>query len=130
MKDFLLTPERPVWEKLESLYVDDEPLEEEPDEDEIEELAESWTGASSGGRPGELSSLRTPRRSRPLASGPWPPPPEAAAAAAAAVAVAGSRHRETPRPPEGQGHDRGPRTIPPQPSRRGRPASSRGRGTL
>merc|ERR1719230_727693 len=37
VKDFLLEPEKPVWEKLESLYVDDEPLEEQPDDDEFTE---------------------------------------------------------------------------------------------
>jgi hypothetical protein len=39
VKDFLLSPEKPIWEKLESLYVDDEPLEEEPDEDEFADLS-------------------------------------------------------------------------------------------
>lgn len=32
VKEFLLNPEKPIWEKLESLYADDEPLEEEPEE--------------------------------------------------------------------------------------------------
>jgi len=34
----MLEPEKPIWEKLESLYVDDEPLEEDPEEDEFEDL--------------------------------------------------------------------------------------------
>lgn len=38
IKDFLLSPEKPIWDKLESLYVDDEPLEEEPEEEEFAEL--------------------------------------------------------------------------------------------
>jgi len=38
VKDFMLEPEKPIWEKLESLYVDDEPLEEDPEEDEFEDL--------------------------------------------------------------------------------------------
>ncbi|CAE7690432.1 rplD [Symbiodinium pilosum] len=37
VKDFLLAPEAPAWEKLESLYGDEEPLEELEDE-EFEEL--------------------------------------------------------------------------------------------
>merc|ERR1740138_558784 len=44
VKDFVLSPEKPVWEKLESLYVDDEPLEEDPDEEEFEELVETMEG--------------------------------------------------------------------------------------
>jgi len=41
VKDFLLKPGVPVWEKLESLYADDEPLDEEPEEEEWDELVES-----------------------------------------------------------------------------------------
>lgn len=41
VKDFLLSPEKPVWDKLESLYADDEPLEGEMDEDEFEDLVET-----------------------------------------------------------------------------------------
>merc|ERR1719230_1980555 len=41
VKDFVLSPEKPVWEKLESLYVDDEPLEDEPDEEEFADLVET-----------------------------------------------------------------------------------------
>eukprot|EP00441_Pelagodinium_beii_P027709 CAMPEP_0197681962 /NCGR_PEP_ID=MMETSP1338-20131121/95755_1 /TAXON_ID=43686 ORGANISM="Pelagodinium beii, Strain RCC1491" /NCGR_SAMPLE_ID=MMETSP1338 /ASSEMBLY_ACC=CAM_ASM_000754 /LENGTH=339 /DNA_ID=CAMNT_0043263375 /DNA_START=32 /DNA_END=1047 /DNA_ORIENTATION=+ len=40
VKDFLLNPEKPVWEKLESLYADDEPLEEDIEEEEFDELVE------------------------------------------------------------------------------------------
>lgn len=38
IKDFVLTPEKPVWEKLESLYVDDEPLEGDPEDEEFADL--------------------------------------------------------------------------------------------
>jgi len=38
VKDFILDKEKPIWEKLESLYVDDEPLEEEAEDDEYEDL--------------------------------------------------------------------------------------------
>jgi hypothetical protein len=38
LKDFILNKEKPIWEKLESLYVDDEPLEEEAEDDEYEDL--------------------------------------------------------------------------------------------
>lgn len=41
VKDFLLSPEKPVWEKLESLYADDEPLDEEPEEEEFGELMDT-----------------------------------------------------------------------------------------
>jgi len=41
VKDFVTTPERPIWEKLESIYADDEPLEEEIDVDEFDDLMES-----------------------------------------------------------------------------------------
>lgn len=41
VKDFLLSPEKPVWEKLESLYADDEPLDEEPEEEEYSELMDT-----------------------------------------------------------------------------------------
>eukprot|EP00933_Yihiella_yeosuensis_P034428 TRINITY_DN27916_c5_g1_i1.p1 TRINITY_DN27916_c5_g1~~TRINITY_DN27916_c5_g1_i1.p1 ORF type:complete len:520 (-),score=107.93 TRINITY_DN27916_c5_g1_i1:84-1607(-) len=41
VKEFLLEPEKPVWEKLESLYADDEPLDEEPEEDEFDDLLET-----------------------------------------------------------------------------------------
>lgn len=41
VKDFLLTPEKPIWDKLESLYADDEPLDEEPEDDEFDDLVES-----------------------------------------------------------------------------------------
>lgn len=41
VKDFLLSPEKPVWEKLESLYVDDEPLEEADEEEDFQDLAET-----------------------------------------------------------------------------------------
>eukprot|EP00931_Biecheleriopsis_adriatica_P067091 TRINITY_DN41296_c0_g1_i1.p1 TRINITY_DN41296_c0_g1~~TRINITY_DN41296_c0_g1_i1.p1 ORF type:complete len:503 (+),score=85.86 TRINITY_DN41296_c0_g1_i1:60-1568(+) len=41
VKDFLLTPEKPIWEKLESLYGDDEPLDEDPEEEEFDELVGS-----------------------------------------------------------------------------------------
>lgn len=44
VKDFLLEPEKPIWEKLESLYVDDEPLEEEPEQEEFDELIDSMDG--------------------------------------------------------------------------------------
>jgi len=44
VKEFLLQPERPIWEKLESLYVDDEPLEEEPEQEEFDELIDSMDG--------------------------------------------------------------------------------------
>lgn len=45
MKDFLLQPDKPIWEKLESLYVDDEPLEEEPEQEEFDDLVESMDGS-------------------------------------------------------------------------------------
>eukprot|EP00928_Gymnodinium_smaydae_P032694 TRINITY_DN2360_c0_g1_i1.p1 TRINITY_DN2360_c0_g1~~TRINITY_DN2360_c0_g1_i1.p1 ORF type:complete len:503 (-),score=106.98 TRINITY_DN2360_c0_g1_i1:244-1752(-) len=45
VKDFLLEPEKPMWEKLESLYVDDEPLEEEPEDEEFSELVETLEAA-------------------------------------------------------------------------------------
>lgn len=38
VKDFIANHEKPVWEKFESLYVDDEPLEEEPEDDEFDDL--------------------------------------------------------------------------------------------
>eukprot|EP00434_Breviolum_minutum_P041243 symbB.v1.2.036686.t1/scaffold5166.1/size30171/3 len=38
VKDFMMEPKKPVWEKLESLYGDDEPLEEEMEEEEFDEL--------------------------------------------------------------------------------------------
>jgi len=38
VKDFLSEPEKPIWDKLESLYVDDEPLEEDPEQEEFDEL--------------------------------------------------------------------------------------------
>lgn len=41
VKDFLLTTERPVWEKLESLYIDEDPLEDELEEEEFADVAES-----------------------------------------------------------------------------------------
>lgn len=44
VKDFLLQPEKPIWEKLESLYVDDEPLEEEPEQEEFDDIIDSMDG--------------------------------------------------------------------------------------
>mmetsp|Transcript_144511 Transcript_144511/g.402635 ORF Transcript_144511/g.402635 Transcript_144511/m.402635 type:complete len:476 (-) Transcript_144511:57-1484(-) len=44
VKDFLLEPEKPIWEKLESLYVDDEPLEQEPEQEEFDELVDAMDG--------------------------------------------------------------------------------------
>merc|ERR1739848_321334 len=41
VKDFILNQEKPVWEKLESLYVDDEPLEEEAEDDEFADLMQT-----------------------------------------------------------------------------------------
>ena len=32
-----MQPEAPAWEKLESLYGDEEPLDEEPEEEEFQE---------------------------------------------------------------------------------------------
>merc|ERR1712048_38724 len=45
VKDFLLNPEEPIWGKLESLYVDDEPLEEAPDDDEFGDLVDTLEGS-------------------------------------------------------------------------------------
>merc|ERR1712048_1156227 len=45
VKDFLLKPEEPIWEKLESLYVDDEPLEEVPDGEEFGDLVDALEGS-------------------------------------------------------------------------------------
>merc|ERR1712048_687433 len=45
VKDFLLKAEEPIWEKLESLYVDDEPLEETPDEEEFGDLVDALEGS-------------------------------------------------------------------------------------
>mmetsp|Transcript_40630 Transcript_40630/g.91244 ORF Transcript_40630/g.91244 Transcript_40630/m.91244 type:complete len:465 (-) Transcript_40630:8-1402(-) len=42
LKDFVLSPERPVWEKLESLYVDDAPIDEEMDDQEYHDLVETF----------------------------------------------------------------------------------------
>jgi len=41
LKDFLATPQEPVWEKLESLYIDDEPVDEEPGDDEFTDLMDT-----------------------------------------------------------------------------------------
>jgi ribosomal protein L4 len=41
VKDFILNKEKPVWEKMESLYVDDEPLDEEPEDDEFANLLDT-----------------------------------------------------------------------------------------
>jgi len=41
VKDFLLEPEKPIWDKLETLYADDEPLDEDPEADEFEDLVET-----------------------------------------------------------------------------------------
>lgn len=38
VKDFMLEPQKPAWEKLESLYGDDEPLDEEMEDEEFEDL--------------------------------------------------------------------------------------------
>jgi len=46
VKDFLLNPKKPAWEKLESLYVDDEPLEEDPEDEDFEDLVETFEGHS------------------------------------------------------------------------------------
>eukprot|EP00435_Cladocopium_sp_Y103_P032476 s51_g8.t1 len=40
VKDFMLEPQKPVWEKLESLYGDDEPLDEELEDEEFDDLLE------------------------------------------------------------------------------------------
>lgn len=45
VKDFLLKPERPAWEKLETLYVDNEPLEEDPNDEEFEDLVDMMDGS-------------------------------------------------------------------------------------
>jgi len=55
VKDFLLEPEKPIWDKLESLYVDDEPLEEEPEQEEFDDLVDSMEtnlarGSAAAGR--------------------------------------------------------------------------------
>jgi len=52
VKDFVLSPERPVWEKLESLYVDDTPLDEEPDDEEYQELVDSFEASALAGDAG------------------------------------------------------------------------------
>lgn len=41
VKDFIMNSEKPIWEKLETLYIDDEPLEEEPEDDEFADLLET-----------------------------------------------------------------------------------------
>lgn len=41
VKDFIMNTEKPIWEKLETLYIDDEPLEEEPEDDEFADLLET-----------------------------------------------------------------------------------------
>lgn len=41
VKDFLLQPEKPIWDKLEALYADDEPLDEDPEADEFDDLVET-----------------------------------------------------------------------------------------
>mmetsp|Transcript_34527 Transcript_34527/g.99143 ORF Transcript_34527/g.99143 Transcript_34527/m.99143 type:complete len:464 (-) Transcript_34527:59-1450(-) len=46
VKEFLLNPEKPVWDKLESLYADDEPLEDDIDIEEFDELVESLENVS------------------------------------------------------------------------------------
>lgn len=38
VKDFMLEPQKPAWEKLESLYGDDEPLDEEMEDEEFDDL--------------------------------------------------------------------------------------------
>eukprot|EP00927_Polykrikos_kofoidii_P075044 TRINITY_DN7110_c0_g1_i2.p1 TRINITY_DN7110_c0_g1~~TRINITY_DN7110_c0_g1_i2.p1 ORF type:complete len:556 (-),score=109.26 TRINITY_DN7110_c0_g1_i2:59-1726(-) len=45
VKDFLNTPKAPIWEQLESLYVDDEPLEEEADDEEFQDLVGALDGS-------------------------------------------------------------------------------------
>merc|ERR1719161_1786429 len=46
VKDFVMNPEKPVWEKLEHLYVDDEPLEGDQDDEEYQELIEGMESRS------------------------------------------------------------------------------------
>lgn len=49
VKDFLLSPEAPAWEKLESLYGDEEPLEEDLDDEEFSELVDNLDALRSRG---------------------------------------------------------------------------------
>lgn len=58
VKDFLLSPEKPVWDKLESLYADDEPLEEEPEVDEFDDLMETMEASYRRGEDGPASLIR------------------------------------------------------------------------
>jgi len=49
IKDFMMTPEKPIWDKLESLYADDEPLEDDIDIDEFDDLVDAMDGISNEG---------------------------------------------------------------------------------
>lgn len=60
IKDFLLEPERPVWAKLEDLYADDEPLDEEPEADEFDDLLESLEGGHQASSEETRSALISP----------------------------------------------------------------------
>eukprot|EP00450_Noctiluca_scintillans_P031419 CAMPEP_0194546414 /NCGR_PEP_ID=MMETSP0253-20130528/90626_1 /TAXON_ID=2966 /ORGANISM="Noctiluca scintillans" /LENGTH=516 /DNA_ID=CAMNT_0039393505 /DNA_START=8 /DNA_END=1554 /DNA_ORIENTATION=- len=46
IKDFLISPEKPVWEKLESLYADEEPLEEDEDQHEFDDVLSTMDDSS------------------------------------------------------------------------------------
>lgn len=46
VKDFLMERKKPIWEKLESLYVDDEPLEDDAEDEEYEDLMETFESHS------------------------------------------------------------------------------------
>lgn len=57
VKDFLLSPEKPLWDKLESLYADDEPLEEEPEMDEFDDLIETMENSNQRGEERESALI-------------------------------------------------------------------------
>lgn len=81
VKDFLLTPEKPLWEKLESLYADEDPVDEEVDEEEFDGLVDTLEESLERGKSRRVELIESAD--------------EVASTSLAALAAAGGRRSAT-----------------------------------